>query len=141
MVWPRQRQPARIVAYPANGQARVPTSFDRRMEVPRPFPRATTARVGYVVTLQASGWQAMKVASMTLSRHGGRVPVYLGVRYAGPGLEPWVDHNLPGNAAMLAAKAPLQARTRYQVAVRGHVRASPTAPWRPFWRSWSFTTA
>ncbi len=33
------------------------------------------------------------------------------------------------------------ARARHQVAVRGHVRASPTAPWRPFWRSWPFTTA
>ena len=139
MVWPRKPQVARIVAYPANGQVRVPTSFDRRTEQPSPFPRATTPRVGYVVTLQASGWQAMKVSQLTLHRHGGRpVPAYPAARYGPSG---WVDHNLPGNTAMLAAKAPLAPRTNYRVTVRGHVRAAPTAPWRPFNRSWSFTTA
>jgi hypothetical protein len=141
MVWPRQPQVRRIIGYPANGQVRVPTWFDRRTEAPRPFPGAATARVGYVVTLQASGWQAMRVSSMTLSRYGGRLPVYRAVGFPSPGLGRSVDRHLPGNTAMLAAKAPLSARTRYRVMVIGHVRAAPTAPWRRFVRAWSFTTA
>jgi len=140
MAWPRQRQVTRIVAYPADNQVRVPTSFDRRLEAPRPFSKATTPKVGYVATLQASGWEAMKVSRMTLSRNGRPVPAYLGVRYAGPGLGGWVDRNLPGNAAMLAARAPLAPRTRYRVTMSGHVRAAPAAPWRPFGRTWAFTT-
>jgi hypothetical protein len=51
----------------------VPVSFGRFQEHPTPFPRAA-ARVCYVVTLQASGYHALKVQGMALSRGAGRPP-------------------------------------------------------------------
>ena len=53
-----------------------------------------------------------------------------------------VDANLPANAAMLAAKAPLEARTTYNVRVSGYVQAVKGGRWVQFkTRTWSFTTA
>jgi uncharacterized protein YkwD len=141
MAWPRQRQVARLVPYPAADQTRVPRVFDRRSESPSPFPRATSPTVGYVVTLQASGWQALEVSRMTLAARGARVSAYLATGSASPGSGATADRSLPGNAVMLAARAPLAARTRYTVQLSGHVRAGPAAAWRPFRRTWSFTTA
>ena len=53
-----------------------------------------------------------------------------------------VDTNLPANAAMLAATAPLAPRTTYNVRVSGDVQATKGGRWVQFrTRAWSFTTA
>ena len=53
-----------------------------------------------------------------------------------------VDTNLPANAAMLAATAPLAAKTTYNVRVSGYVQAAKGGTWVQFkTRIWSFTTA
>jgi hypothetical protein len=64
-----------------------------------------------VVTLQASGYHALKVQGMALSRGAGRTPVAVATAVRSrtrastlPGSS--VDGRLPANAAMLAAKAP-----------------------------------
>ncbi len=52
------------------------------------------------------------------------------------------DPNLPANAAMLAAKAPLAPGTTYNVRVSGYVQATKGGKWVQFkTRIWSFTTA
>jgi hypothetical protein len=56
----------RITVYPAPGQARVPRSFARFQERPTPFPGAA-ATVGYVATLQAGGYHALKVTGIAFS--------------------------------------------------------------------------
>jgi hypothetical protein len=53
-----------------------------------------------------------------------------------------VDTSLPANAAMLAATAPLAAKTTYNVRVSGYVQAAKGGTWVQFrTRVWSFTTA
>jgi hypothetical protein len=56
----------RITVYPASGQSGVPTLFNRCQEHPTPFggtcdPSRPVHNVGYVVTLQADGYYAMKI--------------------------------------------------------------------------------
>jgi hypothetical protein len=52
-----------------------------------------------------------------------------------------VDTSLPANAAMLAATAPLAAKTTYNVRVSGYVQAAKGGKWVQFkTRTWSFTT-
>jgi hypothetical protein len=136
----------RVTVYPAPGQKAVPVSFDRLQEHPTPFPGAA-ARVGYVVTLQASGYHALKVQGMALSRGAGRTPVAVATAVRSrtrastlPGSS--VDGRLPANAAMLAAKAPLAGGTVYHARVSGYVQATAGGPWtRLRTRAWSFTTA
>lgn len=143
MAQPYTAKPAKaITPYPAAGQSGVPTAFNRLLENPRPFPTATAAAVGYVVSVQAAGYQAMRVSRFALYRGKTAVPVYLGVRYAGAtSMKKWVDGQLPTTAAMLAARAPLAARTTYTAKVAGAVRATPSGAWTSFTRTWSFTTA
>jgi hypothetical protein len=142
----------RITVYPASGQKGVPASFNRCQEHPTPFGGACAAAspsqlVGYVVTLQADGWYAMKVQGIAFSKGSARTPVdiHRAVRYRTrkttvPASA--VDTNLPANAAMLAAKAPLAANTTYNVRVSGYVQATKGAKWVQFkTRTWSFTTA
>ena len=53
-----------------------------------------------------------------------------------------MDIILPANAAMLAATAPLDPRTTYNVRVSGSVQAAKSGRWVQFkTRTWSFTTA
>ncbi|HJW35515.1 MAG TPA: hypothetical protein VJ769_02655, partial [Actinomycetes bacterium] len=53
-----------------------------------------------------------------------------------------VDTNLPANAAMLAATAPLAAKSTYNVRVSGYVQAAKGGKWVQFkTRTWSFATA
>jgi hypothetical protein len=53
-----------------------------------------------------------------------------------------VDANLPANAAMLAATAPLAPKTKYNVRVSDYVQATKGGKWVQFkTRAWSFTTA
>jgi hypothetical protein len=142
----------RITVYPAPGQKAVPTSFNRCQEHPTPFggacPAASpTQPVGYVVTLQADGWYAMKVQGIAFSKGASHTPVdiHRAVRYRTtkstvPASA--VDPSLPANAAMLAAKAPLAAGTTYNVRVSGYVQATKGGKWVQFkTRTWSFTTA
>jgi hypothetical protein len=142
----------RITLYPAPGQKAVPTAFNRCQEHPTPFggacPAATpTQQVGYVVTVHADGWYAMKVQGIAFSKGSARTPVdiHRAVRYRTlkstvPASA--VDTNLPANAAMLAAKAPLAAGTTYNVRVSGYVQAAKGGKWIQFkTRIWSFTTA
>jgi uncharacterized protein YkwD len=142
----------RITVYPAPGQKDVPASFNRCQEHPTPFGGACAAAsptqlVGYVVTLQADGWYAMKVQGIAFSKGSARTPVDIGraVRYrtaksSVPASA--VDTNLPANAAMLAATAPLAANTTYNVRVSGYVQAAKGGKWVQFkTRTWSFTTA
>ena len=142
----------RITVYPAAGQTAVPTSFNRCQEHPTPFGGPCEAarpvqNVGYVVTVQADGYYAMKVEAMSLSTGSARTPVDVHravrsrtSRTSIPGSA--VDANLPLTGAMLAAKAPLAAATTYNVRVSGFVQATRGAKWVRFpTRAWSFTTA
>jgi cysteine-rich secretory family protein len=142
----------RITVYPAPGQTGVPASFNRCQEHPTPFGGACAAAsptqlVGYVVTLQADGWYAMKVQGIAFSKGSARTPVdiHRAVRYRTQNSTvpaSAVDTNLPPNAAMLAAKAPLAANTTYNVRVSGYVQATRGGRWVQFkTRIWSFTTA
>ena len=100
-----------------------------------------------MITVQADGYHAMKVQGIAFSKGSARIPIdiHRAVRYrttkssvAGSA----VDANLPANAAMLAAKAPLEARTTYNVRVSGYVQAVKGGRWVQFkTRTWSFTTA
>jgi hypothetical protein len=136
----------RITVYPAPGQTRVPRSFARFQERPTPFPGAA-ATVGYVVTLQADGYHALKVTGIAFSRGAGHTPVAVhtavAARSAGSRLpRSAVDRRLPANAAMLAARAPLAAGTVYHVRISGYVQATAGGRWtRLRTRAWSFTTA
>ena len=136
----------RITVYPAPGQSRVPRSFARFQERPTPFPGAA-ATVGYVVTLQADGYHALKVTGIAFSRGASHTPVAahtaVASRSAASRLpRSSVDRRLPANAAMLAAKAPLAGGTVYHVRISGYVQATAGGPWtRLRTRAWSFTTA
>ena len=142
----------RITVYPAPGQKAVPTSFNRCQEHPTPFggacPAASPSQlVGYVVTLQADGWYAMRVQGIAFSKGASHTPVdiHRAVRYRATKStvpDSSVDRSLPANAAMLAAKAPLAAATTYNVRVSGYVQATKGGKWVQFkTRTWSFTTA
>ena len=136
----------RITVYPAPGQTRVPRSFDRFRERPTPFPGAA-ATVGYVVSLQADGYHALKVTGMAFSRGASHTPVAVRTAVASRSAasrlpRSAVDSRLPANAAMLAATAPLAGGTVYHVRVSGYVQATAGGPWtRLRTRAWSFTTA
>jgi hypothetical protein len=141
----------RITVYPANGQTGVPTSFNRCQEHPTPFGGPCDAahpvqNVGYVVTLQADGNYALKIQGIGFSRGspGSPVAIHRAVRYRAAKstvAASSVDTNLPANAAMLAATAPLAAKTKYNVRVSGYVQATKGAEWVQFkTRTWSFTT-
>ena len=142
----------RITVYPASGQKGVPASFNRCQEHPTPFGGTCAAAspiqlVGYVVTLQADGYYAMKVQGIAFSKGSARTPVdiHRAVRYRTTKTTvpvSAVDTNLPANAAMLAARSPLAANTTYNVRVSGYVQAAKGGKWVQFkTRTWSFTTA
>jgi hypothetical protein len=142
----------RITVYPANGQTGVPTTINRCQEHPTPFggPCDTAhpvQNVGYVVTLQADGYYALKIQGIGFSRgsSGSPVAIHRAVRYRttkSTVAASSVDTNLPATAAMLAATAPLAAKTRYNVRVSGYVQATKGGKWVQFkTRTWSFTTA
>jgi hypothetical protein len=142
----------RITRYPAPNQTGVPISFNRCQEHPTPFGGPCDAArpvqaVGYVITVQADGYYAMKVEGLSLSKGSARTPVdvHRAVRYRTTKTSipsSAVDANLPLNAAMLAAKAPLAPRTAYNVRISGFVQSTKGAKWVRFTtRAWSFTTA
>jgi hypothetical protein len=142
----------RITLYPAPGQTGVPTSFNRCQEHPTPFggrcdPARPTQLVGYVITVQAGGYHAMKIQGIAFSKGSARTPVAIhrAVRYRTTKStvpSSAVDTNLSANAAMLAATAPLAAKTTYNVRVSGYVQAAKGGSWVQFkTRIWSFTTA
>ena len=142
----------RITLYPAPGQKAVPTAFNRCQEHPTPFGGACAAAspsqlVGYVITLQADGYYAMKVQGIAFSKGSARTPVDIHRAVRARTKKSTVassayDPNLPRNAAMLAAKAPLAAGTTYNVRVSGYVQAAKGGKWVQFkTRIWSFTTA
>jgi hypothetical protein len=142
----------RITVYPAPGQKGVPTSFDRCREHPSPFggacaPASPSQPVGYVVTLQADGYWAMKVQGIAFSKGSARVPVDIHRAVRARSKQSTVpssafDPNLPLTATMLAAKAPLAPATTYNVRVSGYVQATKGGKWVQFkTRTWSFTTA
>jgi hypothetical protein len=141
-----QDQAKRITVYPAPGQTGVPRSFDRFQEHPTPF-RGAAATVGYVVSLQADGYHALKVRGMAFSKGPSRTPVafHPAVRSLASGSSlrgSAVDAKLPANAAMLAAKAPLAPGTTYHVRISGSVQVKAHGSWKRLrTRSWSFTTA
>ena len=111
----------RITVYPASGQTGVPTSFNRCQEHPTPFggrcdPARPTQLVGYVITVQAGGYHAMKIhmkiQGVAFSKGSARAPVDIHRAVRARTQKSTVassayDPNLPANAAMLAAKAPL----------------------------------
>ncbi len=142
----------RITVYPAAGQRDVPTSFNRCQEHPTPFggpcdPAQPVQTVGYVVTVQADGYYAMKVEGLSLTKGSARTPVgvHRAVRYRTTKTSipsSSVDANLPLNAAMLAARAPLTSKTTYNVRISGFIQATKGGRWVRFrTRAWSFMTA
>jgi hypothetical protein len=63
-------------------QTGVPVSFNRCQEHPTPFggrcdPARPTQPVGYVVTIQADGYHAMKIQGIAFSKGSARAPVDL----------------------------------------------------------------
>ena len=133
----------RLTAYPAAGQTGVPVSFDRLRERPAPFPAAADT-VGYVVSLQADGFAALKVTTFSLAKGASRTPVAAHKAAGAPTTAAGValDPNLPANAAMLAATGSLDPHTTYHVRVAGSVQVEEGGPWTAFrTRAWSFTTA
>ena len=142
MVTPTGPQARVLTLYPGNRQTGVPVRFNRASEFPTPFRGARTAVVGYVVSVQATGWAQLKVSGMRLARGSQALAIYRAVHLAAvPALRGSVDAELPANAAMMAATAPLAAHTRYTATVAGYVRVTSRAPWQPFRRVWTFTTA
>ena len=142
----------RITVYPAPGQSGVPATFNRCQEHPTPFggtcdPAHPSQPVGYVVTVQADGYHAMKIQGIAFSKGSARAPVDIHRAVRARTSKSTVvssafDPNLPANAAMLAAKAPLDAHTTYNVRVSGYVQAAKGGKWVQFrTRAWSFTTA
>jgi hypothetical protein len=142
----------RITVYPASGQRGVPVWFNRCQEHPTPFggtcaPARPTQPVGYVVTIQADGYHAMKIQGIAFSKGSARAPVDIHRAVRARTTKSTVassafDPNLPRNAAMLAAKAPLAPATTYNVRVSGYVQATKGGTWVQFkTRAWSFTTA
>ena len=142
----------RITLYPAPGQTGVPTSFNRCQEHPTPFggrcdPARPTQQVGYVITVQADGYHAMKIQGIAVTKGSARTPVAIhrAVRYRSSKSSvpsSAVDANPPANAAMLAATAPLDLKTTYNVRVSGYVQSAKGGKWVRFTpRTWSFTTA
>jgi Cysteine-rich secretory protein family len=142
----------RITVYPAPGQKGVPTSFNRCREHPTPFggacaPSSPVQQVGYVVTLQADGYHAIKVQGIAFSKGSARTPVDIHRAVRARSKKSTVpssafDPHLPLNATMLAAKAPLAPGTTYNVRVSGYVQATKGGKWVQFkTRVWSFTTA
>jgi hypothetical protein len=142
----------RITLYPAPGQRGVPTSFNRCQEHPTPFggpcdPARPVQQVGYVITLQADGYYAARIQgiAMVVRPSRARVAIHQAVRYRTSRSSvprSAVDTNLPLNAAMLAAKAPLAPATTYEVRISGQVQATRGGRWINFTpRTWTFTTA
>jgi len=81
-----------------------------------------------------------------LQGFGPRRSTSTGPSATAPPSRPWparrCNTNLPANAARLAATAPLEARTTYNVRVSGYVQAAKGGTWVQFkTRTWSFTTA
>jgi hypothetical protein len=141
----------RITVYPAPGQTGLPTSFNRCQEHPSPFggpcdPARPVHNVGYVVTVQADGYHAMKIQGIAFSKGQTRTPVgiHRAVRYRtskSSVASSAVDTKLPTNAAMLAATTPLAPDTTYNVRVSGYVQAAKGGKWTQFrTRTWSFST-
>jgi uncharacterized protein YkwD len=134
MVWPWSATTKAITVWPLNRATGVAHSFDRRSEAPQPFRSARTSVVGPVVSLQASGYKAIRLTSTpTLRKGASGVPVYVST--------PAGDSYLPDNAVMLTAKAPLAAGTTYTVTIRGQLQAKTGARWNSFTRTWSFKTS
>jgi hypothetical protein len=142
----------RITLYPAPGKGGLPTSFNRCQESPTPFggpcdPSRPVQQVGYVVTIQADGYYAMKILGMSLTKGSARTPVAIhrAARYRTSTSSlpsSAIDPNLPRNAAMLAATAPLAPRTTYNVRISGEVQATKGGTWARFpTKAWSFATA
>jgi hypothetical protein len=142
----------RITLYPAPAQRGVPVSFNRCLESPTPFggtcdPARPNQPVGYVVTIAADGYDAMKIQGIAFSKGSARTPVDIHRAVRARTTKSTVassayDPNLPRNAAMLAAKAPLAPATTYNVRVSGYVQATKGGSWIQFkTRIWSFTTA
>jgi hypothetical protein len=89
----------------------------------------------------------MKIQGIAFSKGSARTPVAIhrAVRYRSSTSSvpaSAVDTSLPANAAMLAATAPLDPKTTYNVRVSGSVQAAKGGTWVQFkTRAWSFTTA
>ena len=89
---------------------------------------------------------AYRTEGMSLSKGSARTPVevHRAVRYRTQKTSipsSAVDANLPLNAAMLAAKAPLDPTTTYTVRVSGFVQSTKGGKWVRFTtRVWSFTS-
>ena len=131
----------RLTVYPAPGQTDVPVSFDRLREQPSPFADAAST-VGYVISIQADGYAALKIKHITLSKGASHTPVavHKALRFGTATTSGTLDANLPANAAMLASTGPLDPHTTYQVRVSGQYDDGNA--WTTFpTRTWSFTTA
>ena len=116
--------PKQVVAYPADGQADVPTSFLGN-ELPDPVPTGGKYPTGYPVTLNFN--QSVSVSTPVTEVHDK----------AGRKIDSYILHATAAseNVLTILPKAPLNAATIYTVHVTGTVAGSP------FTQDWSFTTA
>ena len=118
--WSSEVEPNWVV-WPPDNTTGVGLSFHG--EAPNPFAAASYP-VGYPITLSWRGPGSLTVDSASISTGGQAIDTFHSV---GTG---W----LSSNTAQIAASAPLQQGTTYEVSVSG------TANGSAFTRTWSFTT-
>ena len=112
------------VAYPADGQAQVPTTFFDN-ELPDPVPAGAPRTTGYPVTVTFDQYSSARVSSLSLSGPNGvELPAYI--------LSPGVSTE---NSASLLPQRPLAPHTVYTVKLTATVDGSA------YDRTWRFTTA
>jgi photosystem II stability/assembly factor-like uncharacterized protein len=110
------------LAYPADGQTDVPTSWSGA-EIPNPLPPGTLGPVGYPFTLQAIGGKLTITQSALHTADGALVPAH-----------PNPADCAAGRCLALMAITPLAAYTTYVVTAAGDVSGVP------FQQEWRFTT-
>jgi hypothetical protein len=120
----------RVICYPANGQANVPTAWTDP-ESPNPLRIHRAAQpAGYVVSFSYYGGYepSIRLVEATLqTRDGVEVPCYLN--------HPGNDSFLSKNTILMIPKRPLAAAQTYRATVRAGVVGGSTVE-----RTWSFTT-
>jgi len=115
-----------LVAYPADKQTAVPTSFDSDTESPDPVPNQKT--VGYPISVHSDiGGTGITVTSFTVRPHNGTNMLTRTVSNTDEG-------GTTQHAVAIIPLTPLTSNTTYDVSFTGTVDKLPVS------KNWSFTT-
>lgn len=116
----------KVVVYPANQQANVPTNFFSDSESPDPVPSQN--EVGYPISVHAdAGSGQLAVQSFTVTPRGGTALTTRLLSYD-------AGTSTSATAAAIVPLAPLKAATTYDVSFSGRVAGVTVT------RNWSFST-